>query len=401
MNVGFNRAIPLLRPLTIHFFVNFVHRQGTYFRFHNLAISLTRLGHRVTIYAADHEPAARPRRETRDGIPYEITPEFPRLARLFGASCDPATAVRRAAQKYPPCDVAHLYQPFPGGAAAWLRSPARAHFYDWDDQWAGALFPWPPIRIRDQWRTRVVRFLERRLPSWADHVTAISQHLADRARERGGRSVTVLNSGSWVDTTPVERMALRSQLGLRVDAIYAGFMGRTTAELSWCTDALAANMGRAPRLRLAVCGPSPAEVDAMPPAVRDRVDYLGQLSPEQSKEFAACIDLGLLPMADTPFNRSRLPQKFGDHLASGNPLLCSTVGECERLIGWFPSAIPAGVTHQQWLTAFITALDSIEAGTVPQFDPHAFQDRLAWDGIGRLLSSLYADTLDTLDLDRR
>jgi hypothetical protein len=38
------------RPLQIHFFVNFSHPSGTYFRFHNLAIGLTRLGHQVTVF---------------------------------------------------------------------------------------------------------------------------------------------------------------------------------------------------------------------------------------------------------------------------------------------------------------------------------------------------------------
>jgi hypothetical protein len=288
--------------------------------------------------------------------------------------------------------VAHLFQPFPSAAAAWLRSRARVRFYDWDDLWTGGLIRGPVHRWRDHWPRWCVRFLERRLPRWADHVTAISRFLADLARDRGARDVTLINSGSW-PADPPDRPAARSRLGLKTDALYAGFMGRTTAELPWCFDALAAAADRHPALRLALCGMPPTDLAGIAPSVRDRVDYLGQLPPAAARDFAACVDLGLLPMGETPFNLSRLPQKFGDHLAAGPPLLCSVVGEAGRLAPLFPWALPAGTTREEWVRAFGEAVDRVARGDAPWADAKVFGEHLSWDGLSRRLAAAYRSAL--------
>ena len=183
-----------LDRLRIQFFVNFSHPAGTYFRFHNLAIGLTRLGHQVTVFAADLDHRARSRREVRDGVSYEIIPETI-LIRATGSHCDPIGWARRYARRYPPCDVAHLFQPFPNAAAAWLRAACRVRFYDWDDLWSGGLLTGPVARRREHWSRMMVRLMESQLPRWADHVTAISGFLADLARERGARAVTFCTAG--------------------------------------------------------------------------------------------------------------------------------------------------------------------------------------------------------------
>ena len=219
------------RSLRIHFYVNHVHEVGTYFRFHNLAIGLTKLGHQVTVYAADQNFKTHRRLETRDNVAYFIEPEN-YLVRMFGNACDPITCFKRRFQKTPQCDVAHLFQPFPSAASAWFRSNAMVRFYDWDDLWSGGLMSGPISRMSDRWSRFVVGFLEARLLRWTNHVTGISQYLVDRARQHGAKNVTLVNSGSWPSEIVESRETLRSKLGLQNDGLYAGFMGRTTAELS-------------------------------------------------------------------------------------------------------------------------------------------------------------------------
>jgi glycosyltransferase involved in cell wall biosynthesis len=377
--------------LQIHFYVNYSHPTGTYFRFHNLAVGLTRLGHRVTVFAGDLNYRSSSRREVRDEVPYEIIPETC-LVRAFGVHCDPVGWARRYARRYPPCDVAHLFQPFPSATAAWLRVAARVRFYDWDDLWSGGLMAGPVARHRDHWPRMLVRFMERRLPRWTDHVTAISRCLADMARDRGARAVTLLHSGSWPSDAH-DKTATRTRLGMRVDAIYAGFMGRTTAQLPWCYDALARSAPRYPSLRLAICGMPAREMDGLPPDLRERIDYLGHLAPATAKDFASCLDLALLPMQEDSFNLSRLPQKFGDHVAAGVPLLCSMVGECGLLAPRFPWVLPAGKTHEEWMSAFDDALIRVSRGDVPEFDPRLFEELLSWEGLSQTLADVYRSAL--------
>jgi hypothetical protein len=380
------------RPLLVSFFVNFVHPSGTYFRFHNLAIGLTRLGHSVTVFAGDSDSRSRSRSEVRDGVPYEIIPETA-LIRFFTFHCEPIGWLRRFARSYPPCDVAHLFQPFPSAAAAWLRTRAKVRFYDWDDLWIGGLMAGPITNWRERWSRPVIRAMEHHyLPSRADAVTTISAFLADRARERGARNVSILNSGSW-PTEEVDKTSVRTRLGLRPDALYTGFMGRNDNELPWCFEALGENLDRYSQLRLAVCGVPRSRLAGLPEKLRERVDYLGRLSPADAKAFASSLDLGLLPLEASTFNLSRLPQKFGDYLAARVPLLCSAVGECGRLMDLFPWAIAAGCSKDDWLRAFARTIERIAQGDVPTFDPTVFREHLSWDGLSRNLEGFYRTSL--------
>jgi glycosyltransferase involved in cell wall biosynthesis len=377
--------------LTVQFFTSYSHPQGTYFRYHNLAVGLTRLGHQVTVYAGDWNSESRSRSEMREGVRYCLTPES-RLARFFGMASDPLTVGRRFARVYPKCDIAHLFQPFPSAAAAWFRSRANLRFYDWDDLWTGGLLPDRIGHWRHQWPARMVRLLEPRLPRRAHHVTTVSGFLADRALQFGATGVSVIHNGFWPAAFP-EQPTARSRLGLRQDALYAGFMGRTTAELPWCFDAVAANLNRVPRLRLALCGVQPSALHGLAGPLRERIDYLGQLSPAATRDFAAAIDLGLLPLEDNPFNRSRFPIKFADHLASGRPLLCSTVGECGRLVSQFPWAVAAGAGQADWLDAFREAIDSLVAGQTPAVDPDRFNRQMSWHGLSQQLEQAYRSAM--------
>lgn len=383
------------QSLSVQFFVNFVFPAGTYFRFHYLAVGLTRLGHRVTVYASDHDFRSRARKEVRDGVVYHVIPES-FLIRGFGPSRDPWTAARRFVRQYPPCDVAHLFQPFPSAAAGWARSRGRVRFYDWDDLWTGGLMPDRISRWRDQWAVRVVRFLESRLPRRADHVTAVSAFLANRALEVGARDVSVIYNGFWPLAYP-DREDARRRLGLRPDAVYAGFMGRTADELPWCFDALAENQDQHPTLRLAVCGAPEEYLLNLSPAVRERVDYLGQLTPEETRAFAAALDLGLLPLADNLFNQSRFPIKFSEYMATGVPLLCSTIGECGQLAGRFSWAYPAGITRAEWLVAFRDAVNRIaqdRAGTrAKSMEVGRLREEMSWDMLSHQLVAVYHSVL--------
>ena len=108
------------RLLKIHFFVHFVHPQGTYFRFHNLARALVELGHDVEIFGCDQDRKTIVRTESRDGIPYHIYPTMG-LSRFFNTVANPFDTVGRGLLSPQRCDIAHLFQPFPNAALMWKK----------------------------------------------------------------------------------------------------------------------------------------------------------------------------------------------------------------------------------------------------------------------------------------
>lgn len=381
-----------MKPLAIHFYTCFVHEQGTYFRFHNLARGLQALGQQVTVFACDQDRHARSRTEDRDGVEYQILPVLPTV-RLFDAATDPFSAVRNAARRRPPCDIAHLFQPFPTAALAWRRAQARAHFWDWDDLWTHETGR-PKLRpLRRHWPRAAVKRLERSLPRRADHVTVIDHFLGDLATDRGARRVSLLYNPSPPMTLD-GKQEVRHRLGLDPSALYVGFMGFTIAEMEWCLAAVAENMVRFPSLRFAVCGPERAALGDLPPGVEARVDALGRLSQSASREFAAALDLALLPLEDNLFNRSRFPVKFSEYLMAGASVLCSEVGECARLIPDMPWVFGAGRTREQWLAAFPDALVSVQQGMATAVNSRAVKGMFSEHNVCCGLLSAYRAELD-------
>jgi hypothetical protein len=110
-------------------------------------------------------------------------------------------------------------------------------------------------------------------------------------------------------------------------------------------------------------------------------------------DFAAGLNLGLLPLDDTSFNQSRYPIKFCDHLCTGVPLLCSEVGEVGRLAHLFPWALRAGGSRTEWLKAFGETVDRLIRDGCPTADVSLMVKKLSWPPLAAELLAAYHKTL--------
>src|SRR5690606_1033713 len=131
-----------VRRLRIAFLAPEDRRTGTYFRYHNLAVALARLGHSVTVYSQSSENRIRDQREFRDGVPYVLSATVPGNRWMLPPT-NPGTFLRRLTTTIDPADVYHLFQPFPSAALCWLwlkRTRPGVFAYDWDDFWINEEF---------------------------------------------------------------------------------------------------------------------------------------------------------------------------------------------------------------------------------------------------------------------
>ncbi|MEN7549777.1 glycosyltransferase [Rapidithrix thailandica] len=384
-----------MTSLTINFVVSSVHEAGTYFRYHNFAQGLQKSGHRVTVFGYDamgefptsHE-------ETRDGVSYRITKRV-KGDNFFGKWNNPMAAVARSMQDYPKADVTHFFQPHLTSALPALmkhKNKSSLFLYDWDDLWAGeGLMKFVKNNsFKNWWQNKTLAYLEKVLPGKVHHVTACSHYLADLAKQRKAPGATVIHNGFWPYEVLSKEQA-RKNLKLDPDAKYIGFMGRTVWELAWCFKALRQGVKKYENLRLAICGPTMSELEmkGLDEELKSKVDYLGQLPPLKTRDFAAAIDIGLLPLGDHEFNKSRFPIKYAEYMAANANVLCSNVGECGLLAQEMPWVVEAGNGIDDWFVAFEQMLDALYSGTLPPVDRSHILELFSWNTLGKELEQLY------------
>ncbi len=384
------------KKLSINFFVQFVYRQGTYFRFHNIAIGLQQLGHTVTVWGCDFSrQSGGITEENRDGVKYVISPGN-KLQSIFGQTSHPFTAYKRGGIKYPHADVNHLFQPLLSGAWPWLKNRKNAglNVYDWDDLWTGGLYTSKTNSFAESWSKFWVKNIENIFPYKADLVTVCSDFLKNKALGLNAKNVEVVYNGYWPVELPDKKQA-RLGLGLKPEAKYFGFMGRTHAEIDWCYDGMRNILKQNDSIRLAICGSGAYILDNIEQDLKDRIDYLGMLSPEKADGFARAIDIGLLPLEDDQFNRSRFPIKLANYQAMGTIVLYSEIGQSGIVAKSLPWNINAGNTKESWLIAFNYATKLLLDTELPQINFVDLEKELSWVNIAKKLEQAYLKQLNT------
>jgi len=208
------------------------------------------------------------------------------------------------------------------------------------------------------------------------------------ALKRGANSADIIHNGFWPYEVSNKQFS-RRKLGLKEDAVYFGFMGRTGFELHWCFDALHKCLKHGLNIRIALCGPDSNILNNVPEHVRENIDYLGIFTPLETRDFSAAIDLGLLPLMDTDFNKSRFPIKFAEYMVAGLPVLCSEVGEINEYGKNFPWIIKAGIGQSEWEKCFIEAAKLMLKNQIAKVNMNVVAKSLSWEKISKQMEKVY------------
>jgi glycosyltransferase involved in cell wall biosynthesis len=387
--------------MKIAFFVQYAHKAGTYFRWHNLALALLKQGHVVHVYAGDFSWRAKSREELRDGIVYKITPSLVSSTFINNPS-DPLSAIRRCfvrvEEQY---DVYHLFQPFLQAALPWyfLKLFRKGLFvYDWDDLWTNGLHQ-SPKTLKERYIFSLVSFLEQRLPRMANLTTVCSGFLANQSC-MVNKPVQVLYNGFWSKALPDERNALRTKWGLAHTCFYIAYIGKTSDELNWIATAIQTYRAQLSEksVRLVIAGPPKQLIEQEGLLDDELVLYFGELRPDEAAELAATADLGLLPLENNLFNQSRFPIKFFDFLSVGTPVYLSDVGEVGKLatnkqIG----AIAVPVGKDNWVNGLLPTIERLRTSG-RTIDTQLLYDSCGWSAIGVKLLNAYQEKKMNADL---
>jgi len=77
---------------------------------------------------------------------------------------------------------------------------------------------------------------------------------------------------------------------------------------------------------------SPKSCALFAPGSEDAVIPFGEVPFSRLSLYLGACDAFVLPLRDNVFNRTRWPNKFGDYLAAGRPILCGNVGDVARIV---------------------------------------------------------------------
>ncbi len=288
------------------------------------------------------ELAREPRAQTRDGlevsyVPY-VSPDRRRSYAAWGAWAAPALAVAMArVRRSFAYDVVHAHNAVPGGdavrracAVTPLRAPLVVSVHGGDVLYTSS-------RMRDGEQA------VRRALGAARLVLANSEGIAELAQANGARETRVVHLGT--DVPAAARAARRPGPAALVTVAHLVARKRHADVLR----ALAVLTPRHPSLRYEVIGDGPErealETLAERLGVRERVDFRGQLPPEQAVAQARQCTLFVMPSTEEAFGVAYVEAMAGgvpaigcrgepgpeEIAAAGDGLVLVPPGDIERL----------------------------------------------------------------------
>jgi glycosyltransferase involved in cell wall biosynthesis len=334
--------------------------RSTFFRCFYFARQLRARGHRVTIVAT--RPAGRRgvHEEVLDGVELTLTPDL--LWGMGRSGWDPWNTWNRMGylrrQDY---DLVHAFDSRPAvihPALAYRRHRRVPLVMDWADWWGrGGVTAERKNPLLRHGFTALETFYEEHFRGRADHTTTISAALARRAAALGipKRQITQIRGGADLDRFKPQGLAqARASLGLPAEVPLLTFAGFVHYDLDLVLNSFLIVRRAVPTARLMLCGPDSQitrtwkheHPEAAPALIESGVVPIN-LMPTH----LAASDILLLPLRDSIANRGRWPNKLGEYLAMGRPVVANPTGEVGELLQRTGAGVLAGAEPEAFGSA--------------------------------------------------
>ena len=270
------------------------------------------------------------------------------------------------------------------------------HVADWSDWWGGG-----GIAAERSWVGRTtVGALDAVFERWsrvsADGLTASTSHLAAMARSWGVDSERLLRlpGGARVDVIrPLPMAAARLKYGLSAEDRILVHAGQSAFDLGFLVDCFAEIHRHEPQARLMVIGGNQRRLSQLSRrhGLMERVLVWKRVPIASLGELLACGEVMLLPFPNLGLNLGRFPNRLGDYLSAGRPVVTNTTGDVGRLIEENAIGLAVEPTSQATAQAALRVLsDPVLAAELGNRGREFAEQRMAWSILASEVLAFYA-----------
>jgi len=376
-----------------------VRGRSTFFRCFHFGRCLRKRGHEVTLLTISPRARWNFREELVAGVRIVETPDL-----TFGIArsgwCPWDTWQRlcwlRQDNGY---DVVHGFdcRPVVVYPALKLQRQGVPYVCDWADWWGrgGVIaernnpflkYLFGPIEV----------FYEEHFRDRADWLTVISRALEQRAVRSlhlPPERITRLPSGADVEhIRPLPQREAREALGFPPTAKIVEFVGYVHYDLLFVIESFALLRRMKPEVILLLVGRKSKRARrlARQLGVADGVVETGPQPYPQIPLYLACADVLLLPFVCKIANVGRWPNKVGDYMAAGRPIVTNPTGEMKYLFEEEEIGLLAEDTPEDFAVAIAKLLDDPErAEAYGRRARQVAEDKYAWERLTPQLEAIY------------
>lgn len=222
----------------------------------------------------------------------------------------------------------------------------------------------------------------------ADGVVTISKCLYDRAVSCGipADRVTTIHGGADFDQQldTLDQAEVRRRIGIPSDTILVGYSGMGPFEgmdLVPFFDAFATLKTRFPTLKWFSSGDGlPEKIVGTYAVEKDHIN-IGWSSYETYKLYLRAADILLLPQRKHLKNIARWPNKLGDYLAAGRPIVATDVGEVGQFMSLYPGALEKVEWNSSSIADVVTRIleNPVASAERGQRNQKIARDEYSWD----------------------
>jgi glycosyltransferase involved in cell wall biosynthesis len=375
-----------------------VRGRSTYHRCFQFARHLVARGHRVDLLTISPTERLHFRETVSEGVRVIETPDL--LVGMTRTGWDPYDTWRRARYlKRRRYDLIHAFDCRPAVILPALTQRDRdgaALLTDWADWWGrGGVIDERPNKLIKLTFEGIETYFEEHYRTHADGLTVISDALQQRALALGVRPdrITHISSGADIEhIQPGDRLAARRALGLPEDGYIVGFSGFVHYDLALLLAAFDHLARMRSDVRLLLTGARSPLVAryAQGGGWADRVIEAGVIDYSILPHYHAAVDVFALPFANKLANRGRWPNKIGDYLAAGRPIVSNPVGDIKPLF----TAYDIGYLTEEMPEAFAWGLaqaldDRARAHSQGQTARHVAERVLSWALLSERMEETY------------